>query len=83
MKPRKKYLTTHKKGRKYLNALINDFNAEVDPDLQRYRTLTYILRTMLEYFKLEADLQIEQHIRDVEKRLEKFEHEIQSSDQTG
>ena len=59
---KKKYLTTPVKVRRYLNQLINDFNAEKQPDISKYRALTYMLKAMLDCFQFEKDLEIESRI---------------------
>ena len=69
-KIRKKYLTTHIKARKYLNQLLNNFRAEPDPDVQRYRAETYMLRTLLEFFEFEKQIEIEEHILEIKELLE-------------
>ena len=67
---RKKYLTTHQKARKYLNSLLNQFRSEEDPDVQRYRAEVYLLKTLLDYFRLESDLEIEEKMKEIERKLE-------------
>lgn len=67
---RKKYLNSHKKVRKYLNQLINELNNETEPNIQAYRTKTYILKTMIDCFELEKSLEIEKRIEVIEKLLE-------------
>lgn len=67
---KKKYLSDNKKVRKYLNQLINEINNETEPNIQLYRTKTYMLKTMLDCFELERSLEIEQRIDKIEKMLE-------------
>ena len=67
---RKKYLTDYRKVRRYLNAVINDFNSEEGPDVQKYRALTYMIKTMLDCFQFEQAMEIEKRIDKIEKILE-------------
>ena len=70
MPKKKKYLTDHIKVRRYLNQLINEFSAETEPDVQRYRTLTFMIRALLEVLQFERSVAIEERIIAIEKRLE-------------
>ena len=70
--PKKKYLTDHVKVRRYLNFLINQFNEEKDPNIQAYRTRTYMLKTMLDCFQFERSLEIEARITAIEEKLEEM-----------
>lgn len=66
---RKKYLTTHAKGRKYLNQVINEFRADPKPDVSKYRALAYLLKVMLDYFSFERDILIEERLESLESKL--------------
>lgn len=67
---RKKYLTSAQKARKYLNELLNKLRAEKDPDIPRFRAEAYILRTMLDYFRFDKELELEKRIEAIERKLE-------------
>ena len=67
---KKMYLTSHKKARKHLARLINEFNRNENANIPRYRTITFMFKALLEYFRFEKDLQIEQRLEALEKRMD-------------
>lgn len=69
---KKKYLNSHKKARKYLNQVINEFRMEDKPDVSKYRALTYMLKTLLSYFEFGKELEIEKRVESIERRLIKY-----------
>ena len=74
---RKKYLTNHKKSRKFLNELINSarqIKAEGGQvDVPYLRGMCYALKLMLDYYSFEADMKIEERIQVLEKMMEERE----------
>ena len=64
------YLTSHKKARKHLAKFINEFNQAEDPDIPRYRCLTFMFNALLQYFQLESNLAIEERLEAIERKLE-------------
>ena len=72
---KKMYLTSHLKARKHLTHLINEFNQAETPDVQRYRCLTFMFNSLLSYFQLESNLEIEKRLDEIERKLEGWANE--------
>lgn len=65
-------LKTHDAARRQLSALIRDFKRQEgqERDIGGFRALVFAFGTLLQYFKHEADLEIEQRIEAIEQRLD-------------
>lgn len=70
--PKKMYLTTHRKARKHLTRLINEFNQDPGADVTRYRCITFMFKTLLDYFQFGKNLEVEERIEKIEERLEEL-----------
>ena len=69
MQKKKKYITDPMKARKYLNVILNEINSETEPNIPNYRTKIYLLKTMLDFFEFEKNLQIEERLDSIEQKI--------------
>jgi hypothetical protein len=64
------YLTSHRKARKHLARLINEFNQDPKADVTRYRCITFMFKALLDYFQFDKSIEIEDRILEIEKKLD-------------
>ena len=69
---KKMYLTSHRKAKKHLARLINEFNQDPKADVTRYRCLTFMFKALLDYFQFDKSVEIEQRLEEIEQKIEKL-----------
>ena len=62
-------LNNHKNARQTLARLIREYYHDEVPE-EKMRAITYALNCLLGYFKLEADLRIEERLDAIEEQLQ-------------
>ncbi len=71
---RKKYLKSHKQGRKLLNVMINEAREAKSKgetvDISYYRMMGFLIRVCLDYFEFGKNLEIMERIVEIERKLE-------------
>lgn len=62
-------MTTPEKTRKALSHLMKEYDRAEDPNHTTFRNLVYSFSVILQFFKLEKDLEIEKEIEEIKARL--------------
>lgn len=74
---RKRYLTTHKRARKFLNTLINDMREAHSRgdrvDVSYYRTAGYLVRLQLDFWSYESDMKITEELEELRARIDQVQ----------
>ena len=69
---KKLWLNSHENARRCLARFIREFHQEENPDTPRYRCLTYMLKTLLDFFQFEKSIELESRIDRIEDYIEEL-----------